>query len=606
MGFHSVLLFVLGVATFPLLSPQLKNRRNKSIALIAVVLLIELIHSKDPSAHQLDGWLHEHLELGLLSVSPTAFLAGILSFSLFFYYVASLDSQSRDRPRFGLIATMAFASALVSLLSPTPWVTVAVTFPQQAAFCAIISKIKAANLFERRLWQGTTLLYNASFLTASLMAHPEGLTPPETLFGLLCGALIGLTLIQLFMDDLLQLALGEQDSFDVPLQSALIKLAHDLKQRTKTFRHDARQPLSTISLVSSVGKALSSNTEQSQRFEHLQSSQKALSKLIDHFLSSIDTAMMNSINTNNTPFRPVELRSILEPLVEEYRHLANSKGLELRYVDTPLTVYSNAEHLEKIIRNGLDNAIKYTREGGVVVGVRRLKEGGARITVTDTGSGIDNNKVADKDKGWGYGSTIVKELSQKIGVNTRVRNRTGRAKGSEFSIVLQAESLIQPQEAAKTQEKVKSILACSSGALPEAQQLQLGTGISRPVITRLSFHTLMWETMRLGKISSYFFYIQKVLDVEKTMKVITQLESLGTAHCRILLIVSPQCEVLELPARLQGYARLKASPSPQGELIVEGLEELLSILPSTANASIDPNEPLRNPESEKKSELSTA
>ncbi len=56
--------------------------------------------------------------------------------------------------------------------------------------------------------------------------------------------------------------------------------------------------------------------------------------------------------------------------------LADVKELQIRYVPSEIKVMSNKEALAKIIRNGLDNAIKYTNKGGVVVGLRRRARGG--------------------------------------------------------------------------------------------------------------------------------------------------------------------------------------------------------------------------------------
>lgn len=121
--------------------------------------------------------------------------------------------------------------------------------------------------------------------------------------------------------------------------------------------------------------------------------------------------------------------------------LAEVKQLQVRYVPTELSVFSNKEALSKIIRNGLDNAIKYTDKGGVVVGLRR-RNGKMCLQIADTGSGIENDKVALHNKGWGHGSSIIRDLSEQILARTECRNRyyNGKLAGSVFEVVLPGEA----------------------------------------------------------------------------------------------------------------------------------------------------------------------
>ncbi len=575
---------LLGIAVFPLMSIQLQDRRHKACALIAAILLIEIIHSRSV--------IGEHSNLfpdaspfewaGRLSIEAIGM--GLVSYALFFAYGAARQLGENSRIRLTLALITGITGTVVTLTGQNWLVSIAGSALQVLSFHIIFSGIKNPFRLERVLSYVTVILYSVSFMAASGTIHLGDDAVLEGLFMATGGVLILVLLLSLFLQDMVYALLGSDPNPEFSLQSAIIKLAHDLKSNIKNFSHDVRQPLSTINIVSSVGKALASSPDQSQRFEHLQSSQRALGKLIDQFLASVDGAVIHSLKGKVPSFTEFKIDQILQPLVDEYRHLAVSKGLELRYFPSELQISSDFESLEKIIRNGLDNAIKYTKDGGVLLGVRVSSDGGARITVTDTGSGVDNDKVANRDKGWGYGSTIVKELSKKIGVQTRVKNRTGTAKGSVFEVQLPTSSLTIKESKSNSSKDMRFILASCPKHKHDIGLLSLNTTDHQIVHTPINTYLILWETINLNKVSSYFFYLGAQEDIAKTAKVISELEILASNQCCVMLVFAPQFDPEILPPNLLGYASLKTSRSPDGNLIVNGLKELLDLIPCTEEA----------------------
>jgi hypothetical protein len=219
-----------------------------------------------------------------------------------------------------------------------------------------------------------------------------------------------------------------------------MKLAFRGRRVLKDFRHDLRQPLSTLGILASVGKAISKDPEVTARYQHIQTAQKALKNMLEEFFDQLASAIRYPVEENTAQLRKISIDEVLSPLIEEYRMLADVKELQIRYVPSNLTVLSNKELLSKIIRNGLDNAIKYTPKGGVVVGLRR-RNGQVCIQIADTGSGVENNKVAAHNKGWGHGANIVRDLSEQILAKTECRNRyyNGQLAGSVFEVILPGE-----------------------------------------------------------------------------------------------------------------------------------------------------------------------
>jgi two-component system, sensor histidine kinase len=140
--------------------------------------------------------------------------------------------------------------------------------------------------------------------------------------------------------------------------------------------------------------------------------------------------------------RALALGPLLKAIVDERRKEAEAKGLELRLVATSLAVETDGAMLTHIVGNLVSNAIRYTPEGRVLVGVRRHPESGTvSIEVVDTGPGIapeDQEKVFGafyqgagraSAQGAGLGLAIVQrfaalleapiDLSSKVGAGTR-------------------------------------------------------------------------------------------------------------------------------------------------------------------------------------------
>ena len=168
----------------------------------------------------------------------------------------------------------------------------------------------------------------------------------------------------------------------------------------------------------------------------------------------LDMLSLASIESGQQAFDVVTIA--LDECVAErlatHAQLAESKGIELRTHRPSDTVLARAdeEGLRQILDNLLDNAIKYTPEGGAVtVGWRRDGDW-AVIEVSDTGIGIaaaDRKRIFERffrvDRarsrevgGTGLGLSIVKHLAQAFGGSVAVESQPKR--GSVFSVKLPA------------------------------------------------------------------------------------------------------------------------------------------------------------------------
>ena len=132
----------------------------------------------------------------------------------------------------------------------------------------------------------------------------------------------------------------------------------------------------------------------------------------------------------------------------EFEPQARAKALELHVLRCSAFAKSDSGMVERVLRNLVANAVRYTERGRVVVGCRRHR-GGLRICVYDTGVGIEpheqslvfeefyqaGNRVRERSKGLGLGLAIVERLARLLGAPLTLRSRPGQ--GSLFAIDLQ-------------------------------------------------------------------------------------------------------------------------------------------------------------------------
>ncbi|MDI3280193.1 MAG: ATP-binding protein [Bacillota bacterium] len=147
---------------------------------------------------------------------------------------------------------------------------------------------------------------------------------------------------------------------------------------------------------------------------------------------------------------PVRIEEVVENSLRVVRPAAEKKGIRLE-VDLPSdlpVLWANADMLEQVLINLLDNAVKYTPEGGEVKVAVRAGRGVMHISVADTGIGIPREHLGrlferfyrvDRARsrslgGTGLGLAIVKHIVERHGGSVGVESAVGR--GSTFTVTL--------------------------------------------------------------------------------------------------------------------------------------------------------------------------
>jgi CheY-like chemotaxis protein len=157
-------------------------------------------------------------------------------------------------------------------------------------------------------------------------------------------------------------------------------------------------------------------------------------------------------NAVQTRMAPHDVRDLLEAVRDEFAALAAQRGLWLTVEagDAAIWVSTDADQLLRILGNLVDNAIKFTREGGVVLAARPAVGGRVLVRVSDTGPGIAEaererifeefyqvgNPSRDRSQGLGLGLAIVKRTAVLLQASLYLGSEPGA--GATFELALPA------------------------------------------------------------------------------------------------------------------------------------------------------------------------
>jgi len=220
-----------------------------------------------------------------------------------------------------------------------------------------------------------------------------------------------------------------------------------------TMSHEIRTPMNGIMVMAEM-LAVGELPPKQRRFaEVIANSGSSLLAIINDILD------LSKIEAGKLEFEaaPVDPAEIAEDVCSLFWERARSKGLDLAaHIDpqVPAAIETDAVRLRQVIGNLVNNAIKFTESGGVLIRIAYPQGGGSlKVSVHDTGIGIPREKLGDvfgaftqadqsttrRFGGTGLGLAICKRLVDGMGGAFTVTSKVGR--GSVFAFDLPAPAL---------------------------------------------------------------------------------------------------------------------------------------------------------------------
>ena len=251
-----------------------------------------------------------------------------------------------------------------------------------------------------------------------------------------------------------------------------------------TASHEMRTPVAIIEGY--LGMILNPETAtiDSRARMYAQKAHDSVKRLGRLFQDLLDVTKADDHRIDNNPCL-LDAKLVAKQVVQDFAGKAAAKGLTLQFNDTetgllhgervlapPAIICADLDQLNEILDNIIENAIKYTKQGGVKVSVD-VDSNRVRFTVTDTGIGIpeedvphlfqkfyrvDNSQTREIG-GTGLGLYLIKRLADNIGGTVGVKSVYGQ--GSTFWLEL--DNLTREQAIQKARE-IQSRQAARRGA----------------------------------------------------------------------------------------------------------------------------------------------
>ncbi len=241
-------------------------------------------------------------------------------------------------------------------------------------------------------------------------------------------------------------------------QAAALREADRLKSMfISTITHELQSPLGFIKGYATTLLRTDTDFDRKTRREFLQiisEESDSLSALIDDLLD------VSRLEAGALPMekQSVALAKMVRRAVERVKSKTHGHDFLLRIPARLPNVEADPRRIAQLLHNLLDNAVKYSPEGGTITVAIALQEGSVRVSVIDQGIGIpveEQGKVFDRfyraaaaravsRRGAGLGLAICQGIVEAHGGNIWLESRTGAGTTVSFSLPVAPERLLRP------------------------------------------------------------------------------------------------------------------------------------------------------------------
>lgn len=207
--------------------------------------------------------------------------------------------------------------------------------------------------------------------------------------------------------------------------------------------HDLRQPLHALQLFLADLTRVTNDPEQKVLVERIESASRSIA---GQLRSLLDISRLDMANI--TPERKhVALQTLFSQLADTYTVPAEARGVRLLFRPREVLLETDPALLTRLLGNLIDNAIKFSPKGTVLVSAR-WRRNAVRIEVRDNGAGIPpehqteifdeffqiENRARDPNAGLGLGLAIAHRIARLLGANISLHSAKGH--GSVFALTL--------------------------------------------------------------------------------------------------------------------------------------------------------------------------
>jgi heavy metal sensor kinase len=215
-----------------------------------------------------------------------------------------------------------------------------------------------------------------------------------------------------------------------------------LSQFAADASHELRTPLAVIRTTAELAlRRERTAPEYRESLREVTAEAERMTALVEDLL----TLARASTGPAEMPLAPVELDGVIQEVCAEMRPLADLRGIRLRVaLENGAVIAGNRPALHRVFLVLLDNAVKYSREGGEVVVESHAAGNGVQVTVEDFGEGISAADLphifkrfyrADRSRssaGHGIGLALAESIARAHGASIDVQSQPGA--GSKFRV----------------------------------------------------------------------------------------------------------------------------------------------------------------------------
>ncbi|WP_421919226.1 tetratricopeptide repeat protein [Marinifilum sp.] len=226
-----------------------------------------------------------------------------------------------------------------------------------------------------------------------------------------------------------------------------LKISNQTKNKLfQIISHDLRSPLASVSGISDLIQILLKQG----RYEELNETSQDLNECVTRVLNLTDNLLSWSLNqSEKLPFTPVVIpvKNLLISIIEIYKRGALEKNILLELdLKQNLFVYADKPMLETVVRNLLNNAIKFTPAGGLILLGAQMLEQHTEIWIQDNGVGIPESAIEHifeldetsegtrGEKGNGLGLILCKDFIERNHGAIWVESKEGKGTTFKFTV----------------------------------------------------------------------------------------------------------------------------------------------------------------------------